>query len=84
MHLFQPRFCIFGEKASQESSCAEDPCKFGAAKEEAAETLYCTHSIWKADKRTDRRREGQTSDEKKNSRGKEEGGREEGKAWKEF
>ena len=75
--------CIFADEAPLEFSCAEDPCKFGAAAEAAAaaETLYCTHSIWKADKRTDRLKEGgregegQTSDEKKNSRGKKEGGR---------
>ena len=76
--------CIFADEAPPEFSCAEDPCKFGAAAEAAAaaETLYCTHSIWKADKRTDRLKEGGGADERKRTQEgrRREGGRREGMA----
>ena len=72
--------CIFADEAPLEFSCAEDPCKFGAAAAEAAaaaETLYCTHSIWKADKRTDRLKEEGGADERREKELKrEEGGKE--------
>ena len=84
--------CIFADEAPLEFSCAEDPCKFGAAAEAAAaaETLYCTHSIWKADKRTNpaggrgggRAREGKKEEVEE---GRKEGWKEKKKkAWKEF
>ena len=70
--------CIFADEAPLEFSCAEDPCKFGAAAEAAAaaETLYCTHSIWKADKRTDRLKEGEADERREKELKREEGGRE--------
>ena len=60
---------VFSQKKGFSRS-PEAPCKFGAAAAAAA-ALYCTHSIWKADKRTNPA--DRPTDEKKNSRRKKEG-----------